>query len=1089
MTRLSISLLAAVLTLPALAAAEPGYFRSPVIRGDTVVFTAEGDLWTVSTAGGLARRLTSHPAEETQALLSPDGTQVAFVAAYDGTPELYRMPLAGGEPERLSFNGGRLLLSNWGADGALLYSNDALSGLSSFRRVIALDPARGLESVLPPADATEALREADGTLWFTRYGLWQTADNARRYRGGAMAQLWRWREGEPEATRIAADWPANLTRPARWRDRLVVTADADGVGNLWSLSLAGTEPQALTRHTDYEVRGARLDGDRVVYQHGADLRLFDLADGADRLIPIRLGSDFEQRRERHLRRPLAFGPGFQLAADGSSVAVTTRSRVVLAGSGPKRRVEIAVPAEVRVRSAVPSVDGASVYAIVDDARGSEVWRFPADGSPGGVAITEGGDAHRWRLYPSPDGRFLAHDDKQGRLWLTELKSGRTRLVDEAALERDDAYQRVSWSADGKLLAVARPDTARLLNQIVLIDAEAERRAVLSSDRYESYDPAFSRDGRWLYFLSNRNFQTTPAGGPWGDRNTGPFYDQRTRVYALALTHGSRFPFLAADELAASKADNGSDSKTQAIVWDGLAERLYEVPIAPGNYRGLMLDAERLYLLDQPAAAGARAGLKTLAISNAAPTLAVHTPEVAAAQLSADGKKLLIVRPGNDPQAPQAPGEVLIVDAGATLPADVSKATVRLGDWALPIDPVAEWRQQFDDAWRMHRAFSFDPAMRGVDWEAVRARYLPLVDRLTDRGELDDLLAQMSAELGLLHSQVRGGEYRTDPEAAAGASLGAELAQTADGVRIGRIWRSDPELVHERGPLLAPGVDAREGDRLLAVNGRPVQRVGEVVSALRTLAGQQVLLTLQRGEAKSHRTVVVPVPADREATLRYADWAQGRRERVEQASGGRYGYLHLRAMTAGDMAGFVRDFYAQFDREGLVIDVRRNRGGNIDAWVLEKLLKRAWAFWKPPGTVPYTNMQQAFRGRLVVLADALTYSDGETFAAGVKALGLGTVVGERTAGAGIWLGDRNRLSDGGSARIAEFGQFDIDGRWLIEGHGVEPDVAVENLPIATGRGGDAQLDAALKLLDEALARDPVKPLDAQPIPPLGTNGRG
>lgn len=1088
--RLTTLLFGVTLVLPAWS--NPGYFRAPALKGDTVVFTAEGDLWSVSVDGGLARRLTTHPAEESQAAISPDGSQLAFVAAYDGAPEVYRMPLAGGTPERLSFEGGRVLLSGWTASGALIYSTDALSGLSSFRRLLELQPDRGSASVLPPADATEAVRGADGTLWFTRYGLWQTADNARGYRGGAMAQLWRWREGEPEATRLAADWPANTTRPALWRDRLLLTADADGVANLWSLALDGSDPQPLTRHRDFEVRGASVDGDRVVYQHGADLRVLELGSGEDRLIPIRLGSDFEQRRERHLRRPLAFGPAFQLAPDGSRVAVSARGRGVLASPGPQRRIEIAAPAEARVRSVVVAVDGKSVFAIVDDARGSEVWRFPADGSPGAVALTEAGDAHRWRLYPSPDGRWLAHDDKQGRLWVTDLKQGRTRLLDESAVARNDSYQRVSWSADGRLLAVARPDTTRLLNQIVLLDVEGKQRAVLSTDRYESFDPAFSRDGRWLYFLSNRNFQTTPAGGPWGDRNTGPFYDLRTRIYAVALSAGTRFPFLAADELApvAKSADpDRTSADAPAVDWTGLSERLHEVPIAPGNFRGLMLDADRLYVLDQPAAAGARASLRTLAISGDAPSPAVHTAEVAAAQLSLDAKKLLIVRPGTDPTAPQVPGDLLIVDAGATLPADVSKSVVRLADWVLPLDPAAEWRQQFEDAWRMHREFSFDPAMRGLDWEAVRERYRPLVDRLTDRAELDDLLAQMSAELGLLHSQVRGGEYRADPEPAPGAGLGAEWIGDADGVRIGRIWRTDPELLHERGPLLAPGVDAREGDRLLAVNGRPVRNLGQLATALRTLAGQQVLLELQRGTAEPHRTIVVPVAMDREATLRYADWVQSRRERVEQASAGRYGYLHLRSMVAGDMAGFVRDFYAQFDREGLIIDVRRNRGGNIDAWVLEKLLKRAWAFWKPPATVPYTNMQQAFRGRLVVLADALTYSDGETFAAGVKALGLGPVVGERTAGAGIWLSDRNRLSDGGSARIAEFGQFDIEGRWMIEGHGVEPDVVVENLPIATGRGGDAQLDQALRLLDEALTRDPVRPLQAEPIPPRGRNGRG
>jgi tricorn protease len=1097
-------LLAAALLAPwlcAMAGDAPGYFRFPAERAGTVVFTAEGDLWTVPLAGGTARRLTSHPAEESQAAISPDGRQVAFVAAYDGVSDVYVMSLAGGEPRRLSFDGGRVWLSGFDPDGSVVYATENVAGPSWRRMLRAVDPATGAQRELPLADAYDAAFDATGGVYFTRFGLQVSGDNARDYRGGAMAQLWRWGGTQGvEAEAIASDAGANLMRPM-WRDgRLYVVADLDGVANLWSMDARGGDRVQLTRHATFEVRGASMGGGRIVYQHGADLRVYDLASGTDRAIPVTLASDFEQRRERFLKKPLSFAAGITFAPSGERVVLGARGRIALAGTGPLRRVEVALPAEARARNAVLSVDGASVYAIVDQGAASEVWRFPADGSPGGAPITRDGTAHRWRLYPSPDGRWLAHDDKGGRLWITDLRAGSTRLLDESVHARDDAFQGLAWSPDGRWIAVARPDSRRLLDQIVLLEAGGTRNAVLTSDRYPSESPAFSRDGRWLYFLSDRHFQPVP-GGPWGDRNTGAFFDRRGKAYALALQAGNRFPFQPLDELApadgaavAASADGNTDKAAKAdapalpaIELDGLAARLYEVPLAAGNYLALAADAERLYLLERDAAPDAKPVLKTLAVSDAAPQPEVFLADVQAFFLSADAKKLLLVRTGNDPTAPQAPGEMLIVEAGAKAPGDLGKAQVRVADWNLAIDPVAEWTQMFDDAWRMQRVFSFDPGMRGVDWDAVRERYRPLVARVTDRAELDDLLAQMIGEVGLLHSQVRGGEFRADPDAVPAASLGAAFEDTADGVRIARIWRTEAELPSERGPLQRPGVDAREGDRVVAVDGRPVRTAGDIALALRQRAGQQVLLTLARGDAAPHRTVVVPVALDRDATLRYGDWVARTRDKVEAAGGGRIGYLHLRAMGPGDMANFVREFYAQYDRDGLVIDVRRNRGGNIDSWVIEKLLRRAWAFWQPPGSAPYWNMQQTFRGHLVVLADSFTYSDGETFAAGVKALGLGPVVGTPTAGAGIWLSDRNRLADNGIARIAEFGQFDAQGRWLIEGRGVAPDVRVDNLPHATARGDDAQLDAALELLAQRLAERPVKPAAAQPIPPRGTPG--
>lgn len=1081
--------------------AASGYYRSPAVHGDRVVFTAEGDLWLAPLSGGLARRLTSHPAEESQVAISPDGRLLAFVAAYDGVPDVYAMPLAGGEPRRLSFDGGRVFVQGFHPDGSVVYATENVIGPTLSRVLRAVDTTTGATREIALADANEGSFDADGeTLWFTRFGLHMSADNARDYRGGAMAQVWRWAvDGNAEAQRIAADLDANLSRPMWWNGRLYALSDASGAANLWSMAPDGSDRRALTRHSEFEVRSPSLGDGRIVYQHGADLRVFDLASAQDRLIPITLGSDFEQRRERFLRRPLAYLGSVALSHAGDRVAVAARGRAALAGVGPLRRIEIATPTTARVRQPLLSRDGKHVHAIVDQDGRSEIWRFPADGAAGGTALTRDGQVHRWRLYPSPDGRWLAHDDKLGRLWLLDLRDGSNRMVDESEYARDDAYQSVVWSLDSRYLAAARPDTTRQRNQIVLIALTGSKTAVLSSDRYDSHAPQFSRDGEWLYFLSDRTFQP-PASGPWGDRNTGAGFDRRTRVYALALQAGLRFPFQPRDELQAAIADapptsSGDAAKAPsktppelpAVDFEGLAARLYEVPLVAGNYSALALDAQRLYLLDRDAAPDAKPVLKTLAISTEAPQPEVFSADVQSFALSADARKLLLVKPGTDPAAPQVPGEILIVDAGAKAPADVSKLQVRLADWNLAIDPAAEWRQMFDDAWRMHRQFSFDPAMRGQDWNAVRNRYAPLLARVNDRAELDDLLAQMSAEHGILHSQVRGGEMRADPEAVAAAALGATYTPRADGARIERIYRTEAELPSERGPLEPPGVDVREGDVLQAIDGKPVRHAGDIANALRQRAGQQVLLTVRRADAAARKVVVVPVALDRDAQLRYGDWVQATRAKVEVAGNGRIGYLHLRAMVGADMASFVREFYANYDREGLIIDVRRNRGGNIDSWVIEKLLRRGWAFWQPPRGAPYWNMQQTFRGHLVVLADPFTYSDGETFAAGIKALGLGPVIGMRTAGAGIWLSDRNRLADNGVARVAEFGQFDREGRWLIEGRGVAPDIEVDNLPQATARGADAQLSAALAYLERKLAEQPIAPARAQPIPPRGTPG--
>lgn len=1091
---LSLVMLTAVLGVQVLAAAEVAYYRWPSIYQDRIVFTAEGDLWSVPASGGDAQRLTTHPAEESEARISPDGRWIAFIGSYDSAAEVYVMPIQGGEPRRLSFDGGRAHVQGWTADNAVLYSSDNVSGPANRRVLRIVDPQTRVTRQLPLQDVHEAAFSADGkTLFFVRFGLQLTTDNARGYRGGAMAQLWSFDlDGRNEARRLLPEVNANLSRPMVWADRLYFVSDEDGIQNVWSMRFDGSDRQQLTQHKQFDVRTATVGDGSIVYQHGADLRRFNIADRQDHLLSVRVVSDFEQKRQRWLREAMTWFTGMAVAADGSAVTLTARGKVVVAAPGPLRRRQIAIPDAHRARSAVPSVDGQYVYAISDIDGDQEIWRFPADGSDQAKQLTKDGGVHRWRLYPSPDGHWLAHDNKRGQLWLLNLDSGVNEQIDAGNLNGDDVYASVVWSPDSQRLALVRAQGARQINQVHVFELATRQLSTLGSDRYESFEPAFSRDGHWLYFLSDRNFEATP-GAPWGDRNMGPMFNRRTQVFAYALQAGQRFGFAADNELSVATKPESDPKSTRdssavkaaqparlpAIEWDGIESRLFQVPIDPGNYQRLAVHAERLYLLDVDSGAKAKPQLLSLAINKLQPKPEVFAKDVRDFQFSADGQHILYMK-----WKDEGAGDLFIVDATAKAADDTSKQQVRLNDWVLPIAPELEWRQMFVDAWRMHRDFAFDPNMRGLDWDAVRARYEPILSRVSDRAELDDLLAQMTSELGILHSQVRGAEFRKDEKAAVAASLGAVFSPVAGGLRIDAIYRSEPELPSARGPLQQPGIDVRIGDVLNAINGRATVDQAALADALHNQAGQQVLLDLRRGDQKL-KQVVVPTSIDGDAALRYSDWVQQTRDQVQKVGNGRIGYLHLRAMTSGDIAGFARDFYANYDRDGLIIDVRRNRGGNIDSWVIEKLLRRTWAFWKTRETPVSWNMQQGFRGHLAVLIDPLTYSDGETFAAGIKSLGLGPLIGQQTAGAGIWLSDRNRLSDGGLARVAETGQFRADGQWLIEGRGVSPDIAVENLPMESAAGRDRQLQTALDYLARRLEEKPLSTPEAQAIPSRGT----
>ncbi|WP_427453870.1 S41 family peptidase [Litorimonas sp. WD9-15] len=1072
-------------------ATETGYYMQPDLQGSEVVFSSEGDIWAAGVEGGPAVRLTTHVEVERDPVLSPDGEWLAFTANYDGASEAWVMPVTGGAPKQLTHEAGGVSVKGWTPDGHVIIQSRKAPGPRA-TRIRMIDPESGEIETLPLDGATDAVVAEDGTIVFTRYGLSMSRDNAKLYRGGTMAQLWTYDPVNKIATRLLEDFDAPLRDPMISDGRIIFVSDKSGSDNFWGVNMDGLDPVEFTALSDWQIRGPRMDGDNIVFQWGADIAVLDMTNSDVDILDIELVTDNDPTRTWFIEDPLNFLSSTDMSADGKAAVLTARGRVTVAFPGQRRRVDIAIPGEARARAATLSNDGKDVFVILDQGEQGEIWRYAADGRGEGEQLTDGSEHHIWSLHPSPDDETLIYQDKAGHLHSLNIESGRKKKLATTGSDDDYAFRNITFSQGGRYVAFTGSDQ-KGLSQLELLDVKSGDATVLAGGKYAAYSPAFSADGGWLYFISDRNFRSNPSG-PWGERVPGPAFDKRGQLYAVQLDPEADFPFTAKTELDLMEEDKDEEKtpdsedekdedaapKEMEIEFDGLDSRIWPVPVSADNYYNLSANKSHLYVMSE-------GNLKTIAISDLKPEMKTFQSGVANYELSADGKTVFTQTRGNEPT-------LALLPAGAEAPKDMSEHTLRIKDWRPGLTPQAEWTQMVRDAWRLHRDFAYDPSLRGVDWDAVLDKYLPLTERIAHRNEVNDLLGQMASELGILHSQIGTGDQENDDATGQAAALGAELSEAPNGVRIDRILDGERDLFDQLGPLLKPGVDVQNGDVIMAVDGRPVSTPANLHAALQHKAGQEVRLDFERNEGRFLRratemsAIVTPVSSGRENRLRYHDWVQTNREKVAEMSGGEIGYLHLRAMGGGDVASFTRDFGEHLDKDGLIIDVRGNNGGNVDSFIIAALLKKAWAFWDSPGPgAPTSNMQGAFRGHLAVLIDEGTYSDGETFAAGVKALDLGPLIGTQTAGAGIWLSDRNRLVDGGVARIGEYAQYSADGSWMIEGKGVAPDIEVENPPIAAFEGEDAQMKAAIDYLEEKIESDPIPELKPKPLPELGGYG--
>jgi tricorn protease len=1076
--------LVAITAAPAFPqSAGKGFYRYPALHGETIVFTAEGDLWTVGVAGGPARRLTTHAAVENHPVISPDGGTIAFTARYEGPTEVYTMPLAGGVPTRRTFEGEASVATTWTPRGELVYATTHYATLPDLQ-LVAIDLATRARRRLPLSQASEGSFDASGrTLYFVRPAFHNNV--TKRYKGGTARKVWKFTEGTAEAACLSCDYAGESHSPLWWSGRVYFVTDRDGTMNLWSMDETGGDLRQHTRHSGWDVREPALEGGRIVYQLGADLRLHEIASGSDRALPITLASDFDQLREKWVTKPMEYLTSVHLDPKGDSVALTARGRVFVAPAGPGRLVQASRQPGVRYRDVVFLPDGKGLLGLSDASGELEFVRLPANGIGELKPLTSDGTILRFEGVPSPDGRWVAYTDNNNDLWLLEVATKAQTLLSP---NREGAGD-IAWAPDSRHLAWSQAQSNSFA-QILVYALETKARIPATSDRVNSMSAAFSPDGQWLYFLSDRNLESV-VGAPWGPRQPEPFFDKPMKVYQLALRKGLRSPFKPADELHPAEAEKKEDTKPEtgaadkakakeppakavqvAIDTEGLVARLYELPVPAGNYRGLSVSAKVLFWLAREPGSERGADLMAIEIGNKDTKPAKVLDDVAYYELSLDGKKIL-ARKRDD---------LHVFEAAAKAPAELAKTKLDLSGWSFPLDVREDWRQIFVDAWRLERDYFYDPGMHGVDWKAVLDKHLSLVDRITTRDELSDLIGWMVGELSALHTSVRGGDVRQGADDVKVPTLGARLTrdEAAGGYRIEHVYRHDPDYPAERSPLADPELGIAAGDVITMVNGARPLDAEHVNALLRNQDKRQVLLRLKPAGGGPERDVVV-TPTTDEASLRYSDWEISRRERAEQASGGRLGYVHLRAMGSDDITAWYRQFYPAFDRPGLIVDVRHNRGGNIDSFILEKLLRRAWMYWKGRAGEPYWNMQWAFRGHMAVLVDENTASDGEAFAEGFRRLGLGKVIGTRTWGGEIWLSASNRLSDGGLARAPMNGVYGPERTWLIEGHGVEPDVVVENLPHATFGGADAQLDAAIAHLLAEIEKDPRAVPEPPPYP--------
>ena len=1055
--------------------ADTKLLRFPDLHGDKLVFCYGGDLWTASAAGGEAARLTSHPGLERYPKFSPDGKWIAFTGQYDGDEQVYVMPAEGGVPRQLTFypafgplypwNGSDNQVMGWTPDGGsiLFRSLREADGVLSEGALFTVPRTGGPARRLPMASAGAGAIAPDG-LRVAYEPVYRDGSNWKRYQGGRARGLYVLDLASARQRRVAPS-PRSERDPMWIGAELCFSSDRDGTLNLYAVDLATEAVRQLTHEHTWDVRWPSTDHlSRIVYERDGELRICDVRTGLDRGVPITVPSDGGASRPTRVEAEVE---EWSLSPKGERVLMVARGDVFTLpiDKGPVRNLTHSSRAHDKLARWSP--DGRSIAFVSDRSGEEEVYLMDQDGKGELLALTATLKTALTSLVWAPDGQRLAVGDKDGRVYVVSV-AGHGLIL--AARDLEGGHVDCAWAPDGQHLAITLGNGNGFDSLHIWSAADGQCRPVTSGlfpVRHPSWDP----QGRFLYYLSRRNYtprlsnlETDFSGGAnWG-------------LFALALGKDTPHPFPPeSDEVTLAPAGKAPEAKAGGIDWAGLGQRVARVPVAGGNLSWLQAVPGALLYLRESAVVldkDHEPRLSLCLFDLAKREESVLVEELAGFETCSDGSHVLIHQDSGF--------SLMEVKAGTR-----DKKPVSTQNLVAEVVPAEEWAEIFDEVWRRYRDYFYARNLHGVDWKAVGDRYRPLLKDVVHRSDLTYLLSEMVGELSVGHAFLGGGDF-IRPERVKVGLPGAQfgLDDQAGRYRLTRIYQGQNEEPQYRSPLTEMGVDARVGDYVLAIDGQELKGSDDPYRLLRGKTSP-VTLTLHASPTLAGARQVTYTPIDSEASLRYLDFVLRSRDRVARLSGGKAGYLHLPDMDDAGLAEFIKWYYPQIRSQALVVDVRANHGGSASQMILERLgrkllgvnFRSSSEHADPyPGTV--------FLGPMVCLISETTSSDGELFAHHFRASGLGPLIGKRTWGGVVGTTDTGPLLDGGFVWVPQEGTAGPDGKWIIEGEGVRPDLEVEDDPKALLEGRDPQLEAAVAEAMRRLAAHP-QGLPGRPADPVKT----
>ena len=1056
-THIPVALLLGGIAAAAQAQIDARMFRYPDVSRTHIAFVYAGDIWVVPKDGGTASRLSSPPGEEQYPRFSPDGSQIAFSGNYDGNLDVYVMPAAGGVARRVTYHPVPDRLLDWTPDGRrLLMASRRASGIP-VSHLYLVDATGGLPEQLPaPYGEIGAISPDGRRLAYTTKDV--STRTWKRYRGGLAPDIWVLDLRTREARNVTND-PANDEHPM-WHGETLYFLSARGPeqrSNIWKLDPAGGAAQQVTRFTDVDVSWPAIGPQDIVFQAGGRLYLLDLATERPREVPVTVVTDLATLRPR-TENVSGLLQWAGISPQGKRAVIQARGDLFTLPAEHGPALQLTRSSGVAERYPGWSPDGKHIAYWTDRSGEYELALRAADGSGEERVVTTLGPGYRYRPFWSPDSKKIAFLDHAQVIRIVDVESGGLTPVDTGLTWLHGQRQgfEVSWSADSRWLAYARGlPTGNSV--IVLFDTQGGTRHQVTSGYYNDFGPAFDPDGKYLYYRSNRNLEVI-----YSDFDATWVYPNATRLVGAPLRADVPSPLPPRSDDEAEKADTAKKADTTAKVVTidvaGFEARAVLLPPKAGNYGSLRAVSGKVLYLRFPRS-GSGEENTTLAYYDFAEReeKTVLSP-VSDYEVSADRKKLLV----------GYRNQWAIVDLKPAQKMDKRLATARL---ETVVDPREEWRQVFTDVWRTYRDVFYDESLHGLDWPAQREHYGRMLNDAVTRWDVNFVIGELIAEVNASHTYVGGGDTET-PRSRQVGLLGVDWALDRGAFRIVRIVRGAAWDLEARSPLAQPGVDVREGDYVLAVNGMPLDVRRDPYAAFEGLAGVTVRLTVNdRPTLPGSRQVLVETLSS-ESRLRNLEWIEANRKKVEDASGGRVGYVYVPNTAVFGQTELVRQFNSQMLKDGLIIDERWNGGGQLADRFIE-MMNRTWVtrIYFRNGmtqTVPGVN----HLGAKVMLVNGWAGSGGDAFPWFFQTLKVGPVIGERTWGGLIGPASGHQTIDGGFFTAPPGRLYGPDGAWFAEGHGIDPDIPVVDDQGAMAKGADPQLEAGLAEVLRLIREHPV-----------------